>query len=114
MPKEISDEELYELYIDTLEKCGTYLLTEDDEIIGYNIFEEFDVDATSFLYIDSLERLFKAGLINKEEMEKSSLLRDMTFALRANNEWSLEAIRTSPKWKKLLELADEIKQIRKR
>lgn len=41
----ITVEKLYELFANTMKLCGTYLLSSDDSVIGYNIFEEFDIDA---------------------------------------------------------------------
>ena len=38
----ISLSKLMELYVDTLQHCGTHLLEMSDEDIGYYIFEEFD------------------------------------------------------------------------
>ena len=52
--KEISIEKKFDLYLDTLEKCGIELLNLSDEMIGYYIFEEFEVGAISFLYKDNL------------------------------------------------------------
>jgi hypothetical protein len=50
--KQLSLKKLMELYVDTLSKCGTYLLSEDDKVVEYNIFEEFDIGIISFFHID--------------------------------------------------------------
>lgn len=68
---DISADRLMESYIDTLQKCGTYLLTMSDDDIEYYIFEEFDIGATTFLHDDTLTKLTKADLINKEIAEKA-------------------------------------------
>ena len=104
--------ERYLWYVDTMERAGTYLLTADDETIGYQIFEEFDIGACTFLHISQLTILFESGFISKSEMDKSALLRKMAFDLQANNEWDMSLFRTSENWKKLLQLADEINSIR--
>jgi len=105
----ISIDKLMELYVDTISKCGTYLISEDDIVIGYNIFEEFDIGVISFLHPDSLERLNDAGLISDEIMYKSSTLRDLVLELQQSDKWSINAVRNSIEWKKALELSDEIK-----
>ncbi len=105
----VSIEKLMELYVDTISKCGTYLLSEDDVVIGYNIFEEFDTGVISFLHTDSLQKLNDAGLISYETMQKSSNLRGLVLELQQGDKWNVNAVRDSIEWKKVLELADEIK-----
>lgn len=105
----VSVEKLMELYVDTIDKCGTYLLSEDDMVIGYNIFEEFDTGVTSFLHADVLQRLNNAGLINEEMLYKSSTLRKLVLELQQEDEWNVNAVRSSQRWRRVLELADEIK-----
>lgn len=97
-----------ELYVDTIDKCGTYLLSEDDVVIGYNIFEEFDTGITSFLHADNLQKLKDAGLISDDMMYKSSILRNMVLELQQGDKWNVNAVRNSPEWRKVLDLADEI------
>ncbi|BFT70109.1 hypothetical protein [Paenibacillus sp. P36] len=106
--KKISIEELYELYVDTIKRCGTYLLDSDDLVIGYNIFEEFDIGAITFLHTDNLKKLVYDGLISYEMMFKSSTLRGKFLALQQGDEWNINAVRQSSQWKEILELADEI------
>lgn len=77
----ISIDRLMKLYVDTVSKCGTYLLSEDDIVIGYKIFEKFDTGVISFLHTDSLEKLNDAGLISDEIMQKSSTLRNLVLEL---------------------------------
>ncbi|CAH1228310.1 hypothetical protein [Paenibacillus sp. JJ-223] len=105
----ISTGKLLELYVDTIDKCGTYLLSEDDTVIGYNIFEEFDTGVISFLHVDVLQRLNDAGLISDEMVYKSSILRDLVLELQQGDEWNVNAVRNSPDWRRVLELSDEIK-----
>jgi len=107
----ITVHELYELYNDTLKKCGVYLLNETDEIIAYNIYEEFDIGVHSFFHIDNLSRLQKAGLISLDKLDASSLLRDKVIQLQHSNEWRIENFKTSIKWKEIMKLADEIKEM---
>ena len=41
----ISLEERYENLKKTIQECGSYLLTESDDTIKHNLFEEFSIDA---------------------------------------------------------------------
>lgn len=104
----ITVEQLHELYVDTLSKCGSYLLNEDDETIEYNIFEEFDIGLISFLHDDSLIRLFEAELISSEEMKEAQKLRKLAIDVQNKNEWNLLSFRTSVNWKEVLKLADKL------
>lgn len=38
----------YENFKKTIQECGSYLLSENDDVIKYNLFEEFSVDVISF------------------------------------------------------------------
>ncbi|MGO4500576.1 hypothetical protein AB4114_32405 [Paenibacillus sp. 2RAB27] len=104
----ISIEELYELCVDTIKRCGTYLINSDDLVIEYNIFEEFDIGAISFLHTDNLKKLVGEGLISVDIMRKSSTLRNEFLAIQQGKEWNINAVRHSSRWKEILELADEI------
>ena len=55
---------LFELYLDTLELCSEDTKLLSDELIEYNIFEEFIVGITSFMAPVSLDRLLDNGLID--------------------------------------------------
>ncbi len=50
----ISLEERYENFRKTIQECGSYLLTESDDTIKHNLFEEFSIDVISFLHEDTL------------------------------------------------------------
>lgn len=103
--------EIKDLFLDTLSKCGTFLLVETDEKIEHYIFEEFDIGVISFFYKNTLEILFRNGLISKIVLDKSILLKQLVEELQNNNEWNIESFRSSPKWKVLLELSDNIKEL---
>lgn len=109
MVEEISITKLMELYLDTIQNCGTYLLSVEDEVIEYNIFEEFDIGVVSFLHRDNLLKLRNSGLISDEVMEKSSELRNLVIGLQETNKWNVEEVRNSSDWRYILELTDEIK-----
>jgi hypothetical protein len=110
----ISLNKLFDLYNDTLCKCGIYLLNEEDEIINYNIFEEFDIGVISFLQEDSLQKLLDGKLINQLEFVNSLKLRYMVLNLQNSNEWNIKSLRTSTNWFKVMVLADKIKRFKEK
>lgn len=107
--KQITDNELLDFYNDTLNKCGMFLLNEDDEIIEYNIYEDFDIGVHSFLNTESLKKLYSKGLISLSKLNKSILLHSKVLDLQNSEEWSFENFRTSERWKEIMRLCDEIK-----
>jgi hypothetical protein len=109
--KQITENQLLDFYNDTLNRCGMFLLNEDDETIEYNIYEDFDIGIHSFLHIDSLNRLYDKGLISLSKLEKSALLHDKVIDLQSSKEWDFENFKSSEKWKEIMMLCDEIKII---
>lgn len=107
--EQITVQALFELYNDTISKCGVYLLYEEDETIEYNIYEDFDIGVHSFLHPDNLQRLYDNGLISIDKLNKSTLLRNKVIALQDSEEWGFENFRTSEKWREIMTLSDEIK-----
>ncbi|HEY9009210.1 MAG TPA: hypothetical protein VIM75_23905 [Ohtaekwangia sp.] len=107
--EQVTDEELLELYNDTINKCGIYLLNEADETIEYNIYEDFDIGVHSFLYTDNLQKLYSKGLISIDKLNKSILLHNKVIDLQSSDEWKFENFRTSEKWKEIMRLCDEIR-----
>ncbi len=105
----ITPEMLMELFLDTLNRCGLFLLNEDDEEIGYSIFEEFDIGVISFLHDDSLSRLRNCGFINDEILRKSQELRRMVRELDGSDIWNVNSVRQSQQWFEIMELSDHIK-----
>lgn len=109
--EKISDKQLMEMYLDTLEKCGAYLLKKSDEDIEYNLFEEFDIGATTFLHDTVLGKLKLAGYIDSNIIEKSKKLRNQYMLLQDSNEYTVEYVKRSARWRKIMELSDEIKEL---
>jgi hypothetical protein len=105
---EISVAELYELYLDTIGRCTSELHHKSDEVIEYDLFEQFDVGAHSFLHIDNLDKLRRAGYIDDEMLAVSKEVRDRWIALQ-NESWTIEDIRSKREWQELFELCDRLK-----
>ena len=106
--KNISSSELYDLYNDTISKCGSFLLNESNEVVIYNIFEEFDIGVISFFHEESLKKLFDGGYISAYKMEKSLELRSLVLEIQNSDDWNIESFRASEKWKKVLDISDQL------
>ena len=104
---EISVNRLYEFYYDAIERCTSKVILLSDEEIEYNLYEEFDVAAISFLHDDSLARLLAAGLINEKAMMISREVRNTWIELQKIN-WTTKKIRNEPRWKDLFALCDRL------
>lgn len=106
-----SKENCYRRFIDTLNKCGVFLLSEDDEKIGYLIFEEFVIDVRSDLCDNNLAMFISEGWIDKSIEEKCKKMRDSFCEIETNYPqiWNINSVRTSDKWLEILKLSDEIK-----
>ena len=72
----ISLEERYQNFKKTIQECGSYLLTESDDTIKHNLFEEFSIDVISFLHEDTLNLFLDQGMIDDDILEKSIVLRN--------------------------------------
>ena len=96
----ISLEERYQNFKETIQECGSYLLTESDDTIKHNLFEEFSIDVISFLHEDTLNLFLDQGMIDDDILEKSIVLRNSFMQLEKNVELlSVEAVRTFEEWK---------------
>ncbi|WHX98454.1 hypothetical protein [Neobacillus sp. DY30] len=109
MNNEITNKQLMELFLDTIQRCGTHLYNMDDETIEYEIFEEFDIGVVSFLHNDSLSKLYSAGLISYEVMQKGLELRQKVQDLQNSGLWNMEALKRRNEWKEVFILSDEIR-----
>jgi hypothetical protein len=107
--KKISHRELYDLYLDTLRHCTSQLFNLSDEEIGYELFEEFDVGAHSFLHDDSLARLYKEGYISQGALEESKEIRRRWSELHAPVP-SIAEIKSSERWRDLFEHCDKLRR----
>lgn len=81
----ISLEERYQNFKKTIQECGSYLLTESDDTIKHNLFEEFSIDVISFLHEDTLNLFLDEGMID-DILEKSIVLRNSFMQLEKNVE----------------------------
>lgn len=106
--KEISPEELYELYKDTLYKCQSKIFNYADDIVEMMVLEDFVIGATSFLHDDSLNTLLNNHLIDKKQYDLSRKIRAFFFEIEDCGELTLDCLKgQSEKWKHLTSLVDE-------
>lgn len=106
--KEISPEELFELYKDTLYKCQSKIFNYPDDIIEMMVLEDFVIGATSFLHDDSLNTLLNNHLIDKKQYDLSRKIRALFFEIEDCGELTLDCLKgQSEKWKHLTSLVDE-------
>lgn len=108
---DILKENCYKRFMDTLNKCGTFLLSANDDKINYLIFEEFDIDVRSNLCDNNLTMFISEGWIDESINEKCRKLRDSFCEIEAlyPQIWNTNSVRTSERWMKILKLSDEIK-----
>ena len=106
--KEISPEELYSLYKDTLYKCQSKIFNYADDIVETMVFEDFVIGATSFLHDDSLNTLINNHLIDKKQYDLSREIRALFFEIEDCGELTMDCLMgQSEKWKHLTSLVDE-------
>lgn len=101
---------LFDLYLDTIKKCGSYLLESSEDDIGYFIFEEFDIGCVTFLHNDSLSRLLKSGKINKTQYNESIFLREKKIELERSNKWMIGLVKEDERWRELFKIADKLNE----
>ena len=101
----------YRRFLHTLNECGIFLLSVDDEKIGYLIFEEFDIDVRSNLCDDNLSMFISEAWIDESIDEKCKKLRNSFCEIQSlyPEIWNIHSVRTSEKWLEILRLSDEIK-----
>lgn len=99
---------LFDDFLDTLEHSSSGILMRDEAYIGWCIFEEFDIEMTTFLHDDSLDVLLRDDLITNEIKILAQELRHKGRALKDDNLWKPELVRTNDRWRELFLLSDKI------
>lgn len=109
--KILSTGERFALYIDAIYSFGTHLLDLSDEMIAYEVFENFDLSAVSDLHKDNLLLFRFEGWIDLELFENTLALRSRFIDLMNGDLRSVHACRHSPEWREIMQLSDQIKQM---
>ncbi len=106
-------EKRYAEFKNVLQRCGCFLLSADADDIEYYIFEEFDIGVRTYMYDDMLELFLENGLIDEEIEKRCRLLRSAFVEIQPNYQelWNVQSVIKHPKWKYILELSDEIKDL---
>lgn len=107
----INNTQLFELFLQTMSHCGTFLLKCDTQDIEYYLFEEFDGESITFLHENSLDPLLAGGYISAEVYLLCQLLRKKFRDLEDTSLWHAESVRTAPEWYEILTLSDKIKSM---
>jgi hypothetical protein len=103
----ITSERLYELFVDTAQRCSSSVAVQSDEEFEYNLFEEFDAGVRSFFHDDSLKTLSESGMITQEVVAISRLIRSKWIELNVSD-WTRDQINGHPEWKWLFKECDRL------
>lgn len=109
MMSQITIEKLFQMYMSTFNHCGEFLIDLSDEKIGTYLFEEFDIEATTYLHHNTLNKLKNAELINDEEYDLSKKLRQNFMELQGTPLWNVESVKTAAEWLEIMRIADSIR-----
>lgn len=108
--KELTVQERYAWFVESLKDMGIHLLDLSDDLIGFYVFEEFDADSRSCLCETSLSILLNEQLISPEIYEQALELSRQYRELENSPLSSVEAVKTAPRWRELMLLSDRIKE----
>ncbi len=108
--KPISNRELFELLVDTAERCSSTILPLDDDDFEYNIFEEFEVGILSFFHDENLDRLFHAGLISSDAAVLSREIRMEGLAF-VDDHRSETGLRGNLNFRRLMQKCDRLLEL---
>lgn len=111
----LSLKERYENLLYAFNFFGTFILDKDDEEIGWLVFEDFIDYAIVDFYIDNLKDFLDNKMIDEKTYKACLELREKYLSYESDDSdiRSVYDVKTNPKWKELLELADSIKAMLK-
>lgn len=107
--KKLTTEQSFEYYLSSLCMLGMHTINLSDEEIEYEIFEELAIDYPAALSQYTRELLVDNDIIDRELSLLSKQLQTKLFELDGGILWNVKALRTTPEWKEVLRLSDEIK-----
>ncbi|CUK74985.1 hypothetical protein V8U58_000071 [Listeria monocytogenes] len=107
--KKLTTEQSFEYYLSSLCMLGMHTINLSDEEIEYEIFEELAIDYPAALSPYTRELLVDNDIIDRELSLLSKQLQTKLFELDGGILWNVKALRTTPEWKEVLRLSDEIK-----
>ncbi|EFR85881.1 TPA: hypothetical protein ACSZAC_10710 [Listeria monocytogenes] len=107
--KKLTTEQSFEYYLSSLCMLGMHTINLSDEEIEYEIFEELAIDYPAALSPYTRELLVDNDIIDRKLSLLSKQLQTKLFELDGGLLWNVKALRTTPEWKEVLRLSDEIK-----
>lgn len=107
--RKLTTEQSFDFYLSSLERCTINLLQETDEVIGYEIFDEFTIEYPASLSKYTLEVLESNGIIDENIVCLSKELREKLLKLDGSLLWNINSVKKTSEWKAVLQLSDEIK-----
>lgn len=109
---EITPDEMYLYFKNTILKYGSCILAESDETIIQLILEDFIMDISHFLTNDTLVPILNAGMIDEDIYNKSLEMFFWGYNLfYKKNLLKINDIKTHTDWKELFRKADEIRDL---
>lgn len=108
--KKLSLGEKFDLFIDTLNKSGMFILDLSNKEIETFVFEDLIVGVTSFFSKNNLIELKENGLIDGDIEEKAYLLREKILSIDNTDLWNVDSVRQNSEWVDIFELSDELKK----
>ena len=85
--------ERFDLFKETFNVFGTFILKKSDDEIEYLVFEEFITYVTCYLHENTLIDLLKNKLIDQYVFDKSILLREEVLNIDGGPLWTLDEIK---------------------
>lgn len=108
----LTTEQSFEYYLATLNRLGMHTTNLEDDEIKHEIFEELATDYPASLSQYTRGVLEDNDIIDRNLSLLSKLLQSKLLELeREEVLWNVKAVKTTPEWKEILRLSDEIKDL---
>lgn len=102
---------VYKNYLNTIKMVGVFLLEESDERIREVIFEDYPIDVQN-LSEHVLKLLMDEGYIDQRIAENSRRIRECFNEIESDgNIYTIDGFKHCSKWRGLLELSDETREL---
>jgi hypothetical protein len=103
----VSMEESYKLFINTLARLDRRNLALGDEFLAHEIFEELNIDSTSFLHEWTVNRLIEGNLVPASLKDDILNLREsILHAIESKN--TVYLYRNDSEWARIRESANNL------
>ena len=103
----ISKEQSYELLLNTLARLDKRNLTLSDDFLAHEIFEELDIDSTSFLHEWTVNTLIEGNLIPASLKDKVLKLRESILHV-LESKHTVDQYRNDSEWARIRESAMQL------